>query len=179
MESTEEGTVSSLVGTGNVAPPAPYADPAQGSVASGAAEVLANFPYDFDLFSLRSDGAFVVAEFDLTNTGSNTVTHVQGAFFGRNGTQGGRFGSFGIQDPDNGDVHRSLRIGQAEVEEDDPLIGTWFDDTPYVEPVGYPYLVEGGTTNRVQLHFPAPPLDVDTVTFDAGSFGTFEDLPLQ
>ncbi|WP_017586366.1 OmpA family protein [Nocardiopsis ganjiahuensis] len=176
---TEEETASSLVGTGNVAAPAPYAEPAQEAVARGQAEASTNFPYDFELFSLRRDGAFVVAEFDLTNTGSNTVTQAQGAFFGENGIQGGRFGSFGIQDPGSGDVYRSLRVGQAEVDGENPLVGTRFDDTPYLEPVGYPYLIESGTTNRVQLHFPAPPLDVETVTFDAGPFGEFEGLPLR
>lgn len=148
-------------------------------MASASAQVMVNLDYDFTLFSLRRDGAFVVAEFDLTNNGQNTITHVHGAHFGQHGGQGGRFGSFGVQDPDNGDVYRSPRIGQAEVDEDNMWVGTSFDDTPRVEPIGYPYPGGAGSTNRVQLHFPAPPLDVDTVTFKAGPFGGFEGLSLE
>jgi hypothetical protein len=64
-------------------------------------------------------------------------------------------------------VYRSLRIGEADG-----------SDTEYLEPVGYPYLIDDGTTNRAYLYFPAPPLDVDTVTLEAGPFGDLEDLPL-
>ncbi|MEU3017852.1 OmpA family protein [Nocardiopsis sp. NPDC007018] len=172
-------TVSAVIGTGNTAAPADGAEPATEAVASGSAEVTVGFDYDFDLYSLRRDGAFVVAEIDLTNRSARTITHVHGAHFGAAGVQGGRFGGFGVEVPDTGDVYRSVRIGQARVDEEDPWLGTTLDRTPYVEPIGYPYLIDPGSTNRVNLYFPAPPLEVGSVTFRAGLFGDFEDVPLR
>ncbi|MFE1100156.1 OmpA family protein [Nocardiopsis alba] len=163
----EEETVSARVGTGNIAAPAPYVEASEEPLVTGEGVTMQGHEYGFSLYSLRRDGAFVVAEIDLTNESGRTVTAARGAAFWERGVQGGRFGSFGIQDPDSGDVYRSLRIGEAA--------GA---DTEYLEPVGFPYLNDDGTTNRVHLYFPAPPLEVDTVTLKSGPFGEFEDLRL-
>ncbi|WP_017580321.1 hypothetical protein [Nocardiopsis valliformis] len=111
VEAGEQEATAGQARGGDIAPPAPYAEPAQEAVAIGNAEFTGERSYDFVLFSLRRDGAFVVAEFDLTNNGPGTVNHLYGANFGQDGVHGGRFGSFGIQDPGSGDVYRSLRIG--------------------------------------------------------------------
>jgi outer membrane protein OmpA-like peptidoglycan-associated protein len=74
FESSEEETVSALVGTGNIAPPAPYADQAEEPIASveGHLEQAQSFDFTLDVYSPRRDGAFAAVEVDLTNNSGST-----------------------------------------------------------------------------------------------------------
>ncbi|MFE6388717.1 OmpA family protein [Nocardiopsis dassonvillei] len=164
----EEETVSALVGTGNTAAPAFFVAEEREPVATATGTNSQGFDYTLDVFSLRRDGAFIVAAVALTNDSGRSINGVTGAHFWEQGAHGGRFSSFGIVEPGSGDVYRSVRIGEPEED----------GEAHFVEPVRFPYRIESGQTNQFHLYFPAPPLGVDTVNMEAGAFGTLEDLPL-
>ncbi|MFW5419832.1 OmpA family protein [Nocardiopsis sp. CNT-189] len=169
-EASEEKTASAGR-TGDTAPPAPFREKDPEPVATGEYADDKGYSYDLELLPLYRDGAYLVARFRLTNTSDKDIriATISGPYFSGNGLTGARFGSFGVVDPETETVYRAVRIG-----DDDPD-----EIRDYIEPPGFPYEQKPGSTNRSFLYFPAPPLDVEKVTFDAGPFGTFEDVPIE
>src|SRR5690606_27444612 len=169
-ETSEEKTASDEY-VGDTAPPSPFREKDPEPVATGEYADDKGYSYDLELLPLYRDGAYLVARFRLTNTSDKDIRipTISGPYFSGNGLPGARFGAFGVVDPETETVYRAVRIG-----DDDP------DETrDVVEPLHFPYEQKPGTTNRSFLYFPAPPLDVEKVTFDAGPFGTFEDVPIE
>src|SRR5690606_9096756 len=169
-ETSEEKTASDEY-VGDTAPPSPFREKDPGPGGTGEYGDDEGYSYDLELLPLYRDGAYLVARFRLTNTSDKDIRipTISGPYFSGNGLPGARFGAFGVVDPETETVYRAVRIG-----DDDP------DETrDVVEPLHFPYEQKPGTTNRSFLYFPAPPLDVEKVTFDAGPFGTFEDVPIE
>ena len=170
-ETTTSEQETTQEGVGNaVAPPAPFLEERGEPIASATGATGQDIDYTLDVFSLRRDGAFVVAEVALTNDSHRDISGAFGTGFWETGNQGGNFSSFGLLDAGSDTVYRSLRIGERDSGGE--------GEEEYVEPLSFPYLLEPEQTNLIPLYFPAPPLDVETVSLQAGVFGILEDLPL-
>jgi OOP family OmpA-OmpF porin len=114
------------------------------------------------------DGAFLAAPFEITFLGQgdrDTQTRVHGPFndLGASGP-GDDFNTFNIVDPATGLTYRTAHVGTG-------------NDRAYLE--GY----EGGRDNNVPIrsfiYVAGPPAGVTKVTFNAGPFGAFPDVPVR
>jgi OOP family OmpA-OmpF porin len=120
-----------------------------------------------DVKPFYRDGPYLVAVFEITNLGPNSVSWI----FGYKGeTSTGTFGAFGVIDPRTRFVYRGVRIGP-----DDP---TDFDEA-FVDAGAANFREAPNSTNRDFFYAPAPPPDVTTVTLDAGPFGQIPNIPIQ
>ncbi|ASU85839.1 hypothetical protein CDO52_26270 [Nocardiopsis gilva YIM 90087] len=154
---------------GAIAPPAPFREEQGKVVASGTASSR-RVSYKLEVLPFFRDGAYLVANLRITNTSSDTdLNVVWDGGFKNDDYHGADFGGFSVIDPETDIVHRAVRIGEKGKR----------DDRHYLEAEGYPWLKGPGTTNDVSLYLPAPPPGVTSVTFDAGAFGTFEDVPIE
>jgi hypothetical protein len=79
------------------------------------------------------------------------------------------FTAFSVRVPGSKDVYRAVRIGS----------GTQGTPGSYVDPGRAVFATEVGQPVRGFAYLPAPPGNATSVTFDAGPFGTFEDVPVQ
>ncbi|MDA0567784.1 OmpA family protein [Streptomonospora sp. S1-112] len=161
-------------GSAAVAPPAPFRAE-DGEVVAGAEAglVQGNAEYRLDVRPMYRDGAYLVGVFDITHL--DTGGRVPPVIRPLNSANypGGRFTMFGVSTPgEPGRTYRAVRVG--ELPEDEEL-----DRAVYLSTWQWPLnQLDDGVTERVFVYFPAPPLDVESVTLDAGDFGTFEDVPI-
>lgn len=121
-----------------------------------------------DVKPFYRDGAYLVAVFEITNLGPGDL----GAGMGYGGDVayiGGWYTAFSVVDPASRTVYRAVRMGP-----DDPR-----GPDDYVDPGWATFNVEPGTSNRGFFYVPAPPPGVTSVTFDAGPFGTIDDVPVR
>ncbi|MGI5153796.1 OmpA family protein [Microbispora sp. CA-102843] len=121
-----------------------------------------------DVKPFYRDGAYLVAVFDIVNLGPGNL----GAGTGYGGDIayiGGWYTAFSVVDPASRTVYRAVRMGP-----DDPR-----GPDDYVDPGWATFNVKPGTGNRGFFYVPAPPPGVTSVTFDAGPFGTFDDVPVR
>ncbi|MEU8175335.1 OmpA family protein [Microbispora hainanensis] len=121
-----------------------------------------------DVKPFYRDGAYLVAVFDIVNLGPGNL----GAGTGYGGDIayiGGWYTGFSVVDPASHTVYRAVRMGP-----DDPR-----GPDDYVDPGWATFNVEPGTGNRGFFYVPAPPPGVTSVTFDAGPFGRFDDVPVR
>ncbi|MDX6739351.1 OmpA family protein [Actinocorallia sp. A-T 12471] len=119
-----------------------------------------------DVKPFYRDGAYLVAVFDITNLGPGTLSETLPHYRGVNG---GQFGAFTVIDPASGIRYASVRLG--------PVSPT--GRAPYADPGGTIFQTTPDTTNRGFFYVPTPPASVTSVTFDAGPFGTFPDIPIR
>ncbi|NJP29568.1 OmpA family protein [Microbispora sp. SCL1-1] len=121
-----------------------------------------------DVKPFYRDGAYLVAVFDIVNLGPRAL----GAGTGYGGDIayiGGWYTGFSVVDPASHTVYRAVRMGP-----DDP-----HGPDDYVDPGWATFNVEPGTGNRGFFYVPAPPPGVTSVTFDAGPFGRFDNIPVR
>jgi outer membrane protein OmpA-like peptidoglycan-associated protein len=131
-----------------------------------------NLGFEMDVHPFRRDGAYLVAEFTLTHTGALYVNAMN--YFGNVDYIGAEFGGFSAVNPDTGEILRAVRIGQSG---DAP--GSGGVSIAYVSLPGFPADVGDGAANHGYFYMPAPPPDVEALTFDAGTLGTLEDVPIR
>ncbi|WP_344163543.1 OmpA family protein [Nocardiopsis rhodophaea] len=168
LTETEEKSEDQVDG-GAIAPPAPFREE-RGEVVATATASIGRVSYELEVLPFFRDGAYLVANLRITNTSPDTdLSVVWDGGFKNDDYHGADFGAFSAVDPETDIVYRAVRIGEQ---------GTR-DDRHYLEAAGYPWLKGPGTTNDVSLYLPAPPTGVTSVTFDAGAFGTFEDVPIE
>lgn len=111
------------------------------------------------------DGAYLVAVFEITNLGPGARSIADD--FGDIDYAGGKFTAFSIQDPATHTTYRAVRMGPRRT---DHLAS-------YVDPGWATFRDEPNAPNRGFFYVPAPP--GDAVTFDAGDFGTFPNIPVR
>ncbi|WP_123668076.1 OmpA family protein [Actinocorallia herbida] len=117
-----------------------------------------------DVKPFYRDGAYLVAVFDITNLGPDPLTETLNSYWGVNG---GEFGGFTVLDPSTGVRYGSVRLGPES-----PV------RTLFADPGETAFLVAPDTANRGFFYVPTPPAATTSVTFDAGPFGTFKDVPI-
>ncbi|GAA1081649.1 OmpA family protein [Nocardiopsis composta] len=106
------------------------------------------------VYPFYRDGAFLVARFDITNTGDRLSATSD--FYG---DRRGGFPEFSVQDPASGTIYRQARLGGTG--DDRYLLGN--------EP--WPVVLDPGLPNHGVAYFTAPPGDLTEAVFDAGPFG--------
>lgn len=116
-----------------------------------------------DVKPFYRDGSYIVAVFDIVGEGPTPATYTHRDY------PGGVFTSFSIRVKGSDDVHRAVRIGPVSPGAD----GSYLDPGRAVPDAGADQPVRGF------VYLPAPPGNATTVTFDAGPFGTVEDVPVQ
>lgn len=157
---THEATVGAPGG------PAPFRPDDGATVGSRTAEFdFGNNKRRIDVKPFYRDGAYLVAVFDITNLGPGQLSWL----FAYAGNSGGNFSSFGVVDPATKTIYRGVRIGPPTNDYDDN----------YVDPGLANFRPEVNTTNRDFFYVPAPPPNVNSVTFDAGPFGQFPNVPIK
>lgn len=168
-ELTETDEKSEDRAQGTVAPPAPFREEAGGEVVGTGTASTRRVSYKLEVLPFFRDGAYLVANLRITNTSDTQFNVVTDAHFRNGDYQGSRFAGFSAVDPETGVVYRAVRIGEEGKR----------DDRHYVEAAGFPWLKDPDGTNDLSLYLPAPPPGVSSVTFDAGPFGEFEDVPIE
>ncbi|WP_460308776.1 OmpA family protein [Actinocorallia aurea] len=118
-----------------------------------------------DVKPFYRDGAYLVAVFDITNLGPDPLSDTLTSYGGVNG---GEFGEFTVIDPATRVRYGSVRLGPKS-----PVRSVFAD------PGETAFRVAPDTTNRGFFYVPAPPAATTSVTFDAGPFGTFNDIPIE
>ncbi|GAB3159902.1 hypothetical protein GCM10027161_67320 [Microbispora hainanensis] len=121
-----------------------------------------------DVKPFYRDGAYLVAVFDIVNLGPGNLGAGTG-YGGGIAYIGGWYTGFSVVDPASHTVYRAVRMGP-----DDPR-----GPDDYVDPGWATFNVEPGTGNRGFFYVPAPPPGVTSVTFDAGPFGRFDNVPVR
>ncbi|MEU6717355.1 OmpA family protein [Nonomuraea sp. NPDC046802] len=117
-----------------------------------------------DVKPFYRDGDYLVAVFEITNL-AGSLAHVDdyGNF--------GRFEEFTVLDPATNLRYMRVRIGPEN----------WGDarlNLMAVDPSWAVFNTDEGTVNRGFFYVPAPPPGVKAVTFDAGRFGRFANVPI-
>ncbi|WP_433333913.1 OmpA family protein [Spirillospora sp. CA-294931] len=123
-----------------------------------------------DVKAFYRDGAYLVAVFEITNLGPRDILPTED-YMGEGGSYG-EFGAFTVSDPATNIIYRAVRMGPA---------------APPNQPVNLNFVDSGwtvfnekpNTSNRGFFYAPAPPPNVKSVTFDAGAFGKFPNIPIQ
>lgn len=119
-----------------------------------------------DVKPFYRDGAYVVAVFDLVNEGPGSTP--PNAAYAHEDYPGGAFTAFSVRTPGGKDVYRAVRIGP-------PATGT----AAYVDPGRATFRTAVGQPARAFVYFPAPPGNPASLVFDAGPFGTVDNVPLR
>ncbi|MCD0448721.1 OmpA family protein [Actinocorallia sp. API 0066] len=138
-------------------------------VASGEAEIVARMKKTkrrIDVKGFYRDGAYLVAVFDIANLDAEPLPEVMSAF---TGPYGGTFGAFSVEDPATGVHYGGVRLGPERT----------FGRTFYADPGESVFTPDPDTANRGFFYTLAPPPSVTSVTFHAGPFGTFKNIPVQ
>ncbi|GAA3730663.1 OmpA family protein [Salinactinospora qingdaonensis] len=118
-------------------------------------------PWTIDIFPFYRDGAYIVANFRLTNNGADFGATPESFF----GNRWGGFADFSAIDPGNGTIYREVRPGHDEVVAN---VGTH----------PFPTALAAETPMYGYFYLPAPPEEVTSLTFDAGPFGQFPGVPI-
>lgn len=126
--------------------------------------------FDLEVHPFTRDGAYLVAHFTITPDALYNAAY--GATSGD--YIGSEFGAFGAVDPDTGQIYRGLRIGEQGGDVPGGSASIY-----YVDPPGFPHETSADSPNYGYFYLPAPPLDVDSLTFDAGPLGQVEDVPIR
>ncbi|GAA1559213.1 hypothetical protein GCM10009678_47800 [Actinomadura kijaniata] len=121
-----------------------------------------------DVRPFYRDGAYLVAVFEITNLGPGDLNIVDG--YSDGGV--GRFGSFTVTDPTSRITYEGVSIGA-------PTDAQGGRNIDRLDPGWATFLEKPSTANRGFFYVPAPPPNVTSVTFDAGGFGKFHDVPVQ
>ncbi|TDB92237.1 hypothetical protein [Actinomadura sp. 7K534] len=120
-----------------------------------------------DVKPFYRDGAYIVAVFDIVNEGPGPTP--PDASYPHTDYPGGVFTAFSIKVKGGMDVYRAVRIGP----------GTPGAPGSYLAPGRAVFTTEVNQPVRGFVYLPAPPGNASSVTFDAGPFGTFDDVPVQ
>jgi outer membrane protein OmpA-like peptidoglycan-associated protein len=121
-----------------------------------------NTPMRLDVHAFYRDGAYLVADFQLTNLGHDTVNPASTPFETLD-LVGATYGSFTVIDSSK---VRYLAVRQGA------------GDSIYYLSSGMG-LLDPNVTVRKYIHYPAPPPGVTSVTFDAGPFGAISNVPIR
>jgi OOP family OmpA-OmpF porin len=119
-------------------------------------------PMRLDVHAFYRDGAYLVADFELTNLGDEWLNSASTTFESID-LPGATYGSFTVVDP-NKVRYSSVRQGGGE------SVSYLTDNLALLDP---------NTTVRKFVYYPAPPSGVTSVTLDAGSFGAISNLPIR
>lgn len=118
-----------------------------------------------DVKPFYRDGGYLVVVFEITNLGTTHVPEV--ADYGNLGV----FEQFSVLDPATDVRYSRVRIGPE-------AWGSGVPNLMHVDPGWAVFNTAPGSSNRGFFYVPAPPADVSTVTFDAGGFGQFPNIPV-
>jgi hypothetical protein len=110
----------------------------------------------------RGDGAYLVADFQLTNLGHDGVNSASTPFETLD-LAGATYGSFTVVDP-NKVRYSAVREGGGG------SVSYLSADLALLDP---------NVTVRKYVYYPAPPSGVTSVTFDAGPFGAISTIPIR
>ncbi|WP_169814132.1 OmpA family protein [Actinomadura kijaniata] len=120
-----------------------------------------------DVKPFYRDGAYLVAVFSITNLGPDALNPIEDY----SSELGGRFGAFNVVDPRTGTTHQGVMIGPPTRDDG--------SNQERLDPQWAAFVTEPGTTNRGFFHVPAPPPTTTSVTFQAGPFGSFPNVPVR
>ncbi|WP_165970613.1 OmpA family protein [Actinomadura sp. 6K520] len=119
-----------------------------------------------DVKPFYRDGAYIVAVFDIVNEGPGPTP--PDTSYAHRDYPGGVFTAFSVRVPGSEDVYRTVRIGTV----------TPGATGSYVDPGRAVGGAEVNQPVRGFAYLPAPPGNVTSVTFDAGPFGKFDEVPV-
>lgn len=112
------------------------------------------------VYPFYRDGAYLVARFDLTFEGGEIAPS-----YNPFGSTFGKF-DFSVVDPKTGKIYQEVVLGAPE------------DATYRVGSLSWPSANQAGETSYAYMYVPAPPEDVESVTFNGADFGRFTDIPI-
>ena len=167
VKAAQDGTStsgSSAASGPTIGPPAAFR-PGMGAVVAqrtAGTGGFDNIPMRLDVHAFYRDGAYLVADFELTNLGREAVNSASTPFETLD-LVGARYGSFTVVDPSKM-RYFSVREGAG-------------DSVSYLS-AGLGQL-DPKVTVRKYVYFPAPPPGVTSVTFDAGPFGAIGNVPIR
>lgn len=148
----------------NVTWPAPYDDDPGAVVAESEKDGIR-----LEVHPLRRDGAYVIGTVALTNITDGPLTpDVGGSEVVAGGPEQfskGTLGGFQLFEPESGLVRYVAQMDLGE-----GRYSSFADEVHVLQP--------GNTYNLVAV-FPAPPVDVESLTLRAGPFGEFEEIPVE
>jgi outer membrane protein OmpA-like peptidoglycan-associated protein len=121
-----------------------------------------NTPMRLDVHAFYRDGAYLVANFELTNLGGQWVNYNDTPFETLD-LVGATYGSFTVLDP-NKLRYSTVRLGNGD------SVVYLNDDLTLLDP---------NKPVRKYVYYPAPPSGVTSVTFDAGPFGEIPNIPIR
>jgi OmpA-OmpF porin, OOP family len=157
-------------GARNVASPAPFREE--------DGEIVASETHDdvqLDVYPLLRDGAYVITTIALTNTTDEPVEldlEAEDALpdGGPDTFSEGTLGGFQLLEPDNDLVRYVAQLKYEYEDEDEDLYAGFAEEV---------HTLQAGEDYRVMAVFPAPSLDVDSLTLQAGPFGEIADVPIE
>jgi OOP family OmpA-OmpF porin len=121
-----------------------------------------NVPMRLDVHAFYRDGAYLVADFELTNLGGQWVNYNDTPFETLDLT-GATYGSFTVVDP-NKLRYSTVRLGNGD------SVVYLNDDLRLLDP---------NKPVRKYAYYAAPRSGVASVTFDAGRFGEIPNIPIR
>jgi outer membrane protein OmpA-like peptidoglycan-associated protein len=121
-----------------------------------------NTPMRLDVHPFFRDGAYLVADFELTNQGGQWVNYNDTPFETLD-LVGATYGGFTVLDP-NKRRYSTVRLGND-------------DSLAYVD--ADLKLLDPRKPVRKYVYYPAPPSGVTSITFDAGPFGEIPNIPIR
>lgn len=154
---------SAVPGAPVVGAPAPFhaEDGPVVATSEASVEAVGASPTDLTLtvHPFYRDGAYLVAVFEVAGDDAFVADLDSSELIGAG------FGSFTVVDPANENRYYEVRIGESD------------DSIFYVDSGGL--MLDGGDSGRHFAYYPAPPAGVEQVTFDAGPFGSIENVPVR
>ncbi|MGI5170826.1 OmpA family protein [Spirillospora sp. CA-253888] len=171
-QTTTSTTKGPVTPAGAAAPPAAFRPDDGPTVASRTVESEGwnqKRKRRIDVKPFYRDGAYLVAVFEITNLGPESDSLSQSPY---SDLGVGAFGAFSVLDPASKITYKGVSVGPPT--DDKGVVNNTRLDAGFAT-----FLTEPNTTNRGFFYVPAPPPSTTKVTFNAGPFDHFTDVPIR